>query len=276
MKNKKALIFLICLITLSVFLTGCKRVDDLKVKMGLRNTDFEYIKQNKVQKIIIQSTRDTGFRFIVTDKRAMNDLYEILSTGKVTNEKTDLEPDYIFEFHEGPDKIHKFSYVAGLQKKGVGNFYSDDKSYMVSKRVDNDIIKNLSNLRKPRAFEELYYNVILNFLEQYGSGIPKDRPVGINISDDLEVAKYILSNDIEDFKINLNAKMSNAKLIEKNKEDFSFIINIKTYGYKTTVYKSIITINDRNDNSEVKYYVWCDYKDKGWNISITKDKPENF
>ena len=43
--------------------TGCQKIDDIKLKMGLINKDFEYIKEGKADKIIIQSTRDQGFRF---------------------------------------------------------------------------------------------------------------------------------------------------------------------------------------------------------------------
>ncbi len=276
MRNKKVALFLTVILLSSFIFSGCARIENLKVKFGMKNTDFEYIKQNKIQKIIIQSTRDTGFKFIVTDKRAMNDLYDILSSAKVVQQKTDLEPDYVFEFYEGADKVHRFSYVVGIQKKGLGNFYGDNKSYVVSTRVDNDIIKNLSTLRKPRAFEDLYYDVILNFLDKYGNTLPKDKKVGINVSDDVEVAKYILSTDIEYFKINLDNKMNNAALVNKNKEDFDILISVKTYGYKTKVYKSTITVYNKADNSEIKYYAMCKYDDKSWNIDISTERQKDF
>ena len=37
----------------------------------MKNNDFEYIKENKINKIIIQNTRDPGYRFIVTDKKEL-------------------------------------------------------------------------------------------------------------------------------------------------------------------------------------------------------------
>jgi len=181
------------------------------------------------------------------------------------------------EIYENEDKIHKFSYVAGIQEKGMGNFYDESKNYVVSKRIDNDIIKNMATLRKPRNFETLYYDSILAFIDQNIKNTMKDeKKIGVNISNDVEVAKYMLSIDIEDFKINLKNKMSNLSLVEDNKEDFDILINVKTYGYKTTVYKSVITLYNKTDNSETDYYVWCKNEDKDWKINITEKKPLDF
>ncbi|WP_027632532.1 hypothetical protein [Clostridium hydrogeniformans] len=276
MKVKK-FSYIVVLMLIITLLGGCSKIDKLKVKTGLKNNDFEYMTQNKVEKIVIQSTRDERFKFIVTDKGTVKDLYKILSSAKRVPNKTELDPDYIFEIHENGDKVYKFNYVVGFQEKSIGNFYNDNgDSYQVSKRIDNDIIKNLSTLRKPRKFEELYYDILLKFIDDYGKEIDSSQKVGVNIDDDVEVAKYILSIDLQYFKERLNDKMPNAKVIEKNKEEFDTVINIRTYGYKTKVYKSIITVNDKKNNSETKYYVVCNNDDRGWSINITKEKPDNF
>ncbi|SUY48354.1 putative lipoprotein [Clostridium putrefaciens] len=273
--NKKAIVLLFMLSLICLF-TGCVKTESIKVRLGYKNHDFDFIKQNDVPKITIQSNRDNGFKFIVTDKRTVNEIYNILSSGKAVEGKTNLDADYTFEFYESDDKIYKFSYVAGIQEKGMGNFYDENKNYVVSKRIDNDIIKNMATLRKPRNFETLYYNSILEFIDQNVKTEMKDKKIGINISNDVEVAKYILSSDIEDFKINLKGKMSNLSLVENNKEDFDILVNVKTYGYKTTVYKSVIKLYNKTNNSETDYYVWCKYEDKDWKINITEKKPLDF
>ena len=56
-------------------LTGCGLIDTALVKVGFKNTDFDYLLQNKVDKIIIQSSRDAGFRFIVNDQSAIQNIY---------------------------------------------------------------------------------------------------------------------------------------------------------------------------------------------------------
>lgn len=273
--NKKYLyIFLVVLIFIP--LSGCSKIDNLKVKMGLKNNDFDYMTENKVDKIVIQSNRDPRFRFVVTDKGTIQDLHKILSEAKVANEKTSLEPDYIFEIHQNDETVIKFNYVVGLQEKKQGNFYNDDKAYVVSKRIDNDIIRNLSTLTKPRKFEELYYDTILKFIDKYGDSFDTNKKIGINISDDVEVLKYVLSTDLEYFKDRLNDKLPNAEVVNKNKNDFDILVNVKTYGYKTTIYKSIITLQDKSNNTENKYYVLCNYEDNSWSIDVSKEKPEGF
>lgn len=275
---KKNKLLLLSILLLTFLLSGCNYIDNMKVKLKMKNQDFEYIKQGKVEKIVIQSTRDNGFRFVVTDKSTIRDLYGLLSTGKEATENSKLPPDYIFEFQESADKIHKFNYVAGLNKKGVGNFYDGEKSYSVNKRLDNDIIRNMYSLRKPKDFSDIYYASILKFLSSYGKNINSDgsKSLGINIKDDIECAKYVLSVELEDFKYNLNSTIKDAKLVDNNKEDFDILVSMKTQGYKTTVYKSIITLYNKSEGTELKYYVLGNYENREWTILISESRPEKW
>lgn len=275
---KKNKLLLLSILLLTFLLSGCNYIDNMKVKLKMKNQDFEYIKQGKVEKIVIQSTRDNGFRFVVTDKSTIRDLYGLLSTGKEATENSKLSPDYIFEFQESADKIHKFNYVAGLNKKGVGNFYDGEKSYSVNKRLDNDIIRNMYSLRRPKDFSDIYYASILKFLSSYGKNINSDgsKSLGINIKDDIECAKYVLSVELEDFKYNLNSTIKNAKLVDNNKEDFDILVSMKTQGYKTTVYKSIITLYNKSEGTELKYYVLGNYENREWTILISESRPEKW
>ena len=93
-------------------LTGCGLIDTALVKVGFKNTDFDYLLQNKVDKIIIQSSRDAGFRFIVNDQSAIQNIYKILSKGNIKDEKTSLDPDYVFEIYMG-DEVKSYNYKYG-------------------------------------------------------------------------------------------------------------------------------------------------------------------
>ncbi len=262
----------------ALILSGCDTIDKARVWLKLKNNDFEYIKQGKVEKIVIQSTRDSGFRFVVTDKSTIRDLYGLLSTGKEVESNVPLDPDYIFEFQESSDKIHKFNYVAGLNTKDVGNFYNEEKSYRVNKRLDNDIIRNMYTLRKPRDFDDIYYGSILKFINLYGKSFNPSgtKSVGVNLKDDVESAKYILSLELEDFKYNLNNAMKGAVLAGDNKEEFDILISVKTQGYKTSIYKSIITLYDKSEGTELKYYVLGKHENREWNIQIFESRPEKW
>lgn len=273
-KNRKAL-FLIVLLIFCVFSAGCSKIDDIKVSLGFKNTDFEYIKQGKIEKIVIQSTRDEGFRFIVTDKKAISELYDILSNAKIADTKSSLEPDYIFEMIEG-NKVHKFSYVAGLDKKDSGNLYSDKKIYIVSKRIDNDIIKSFWTIRKPKDFNDVYYRSITDALSQYLEGKKNTPSVGITFKEDIEAAKFILSTDLGEFKNDLNDKFKGVNIANKDKENYDVWVTIKTQGYKSTLYKAIITFWDKNEKSEKKYYVFNKYENGRWSIKVSEKRPDNF
>jgi hypothetical protein len=269
-------LFLAALLVFCFFSSGCSKIDELKVKAGLKNTDFEYIKQGKIQKIVIQSTRDQGFRFIVTDQNAIRELYDILSTAKTSSQKSSLEPDYVFEMDEGNNKVHRFNYIAGLEKKDSGNLYSDDKIYVVSKRIDNDIIKSFWTIRKPKDFKEVYYGSMIDTLNQYLKDKNKNKTVGVSLKDDVESAKFILSTDLEDFKENLKSKFKNVSLADKDKENYDIWVTIKTQGYKSTLYKAIVVFWDKNEKSEKKYYIFDKYENGRWNVKISEEKPDAF
>ena len=108
--NKLSIIVLTALLSASTMLSGCTFVNNLEVKMNLKNEQFEYIKQNKVDKIVIQNVRDSGFRFIVNnsanDSKAIDDIYKILSDASEVSKKSSLDPDYIFEVYIG-DEVKK-------------------------------------------------------------------------------------------------------------------------------------------------------------------------
>lgn len=275
-KNKNKIIIFSFIIIATVIFTGCKSFDEMKVKFGMKNNDFEYIKQGRIKKIIIQSTRDKSFRFVVTDEIAIKNLYEILSISKEVNEKSTLESDYIFEMYEGVNKVHKFNYIAGLDKKDGANLYSKDKSYIVSKRIDNDIIQNFWNIRKPIDFKTVYYDSISKVLDNYVKGDVKNKKILLDISEDNEVSKFILSTDLEFFKRKLLNDF-NIELLKEKNTNCDVLINVKTEGYKATIYKSSVTIKTTLSEKEKIYYVVAKYEKNLWKIQIFEDKkPPEF
>jgi hypothetical protein len=276
LRFKKVIAYTLASVFISISLSGCASIDRAKVSLGLKNTDFEYIMQGKIKDIVIQSTRDPGFKFVVSDQNAISDLYGVLSSAKVVTEKSTLDPDYILELDEGNGTVHKFEYVAAVGKTGSGNLYSDNKIYTVSKRIDNDIIKNFWNIRKPKNFESIYYNSLKTTIDEYFSDKDKDQSIGVNLIDDVDVAKFLLSADLEDLQDSLKCKYKNLEIVKENKDQYDIFVTIKTQGYKSTLYKAIVTFWDKKNQTEVKYYIFNKYENGGWNVSITKDKPADF
>jgi len=276
LRFKKVIAYTLASVFISISLSGCASIDRAKVSLGLKNTDFEYIMQGKIKQIVIQSTRDPGFKFVVSDQNAISDLYDVLSSAKVVTEKSTLDPDYILEMDEGNGTVHKFEYVAAVGKTGSGNLYSDSKIYTVSKRIDNYIIKNFWNIRKPKNFESIYYNSLKTTIDEYFSDKDKDQSIGVNLIDDVDVAKFLLSADLEDLQDSLKGKYKNSEIVKENKDQYDIFVTIKTQGYKSTLYKAIVTFWDKKNQTEVKYYIFDKYENGGWNVNITKDKPADF
>lgn len=196
MRKKKFIILSILIVTIiSSLFSGCTLLDNLAIKANLRNESFDYIKQEKVDQIIIQNFRDSGFRFIVNDPQAINDIYKILKKGKIVSDKSSLDPDYIFEVQIG-DEVKKYNYIVGTDEKGKGNFYNDQESFIVPKTLENTIMQNLSFIRKPRDFQYIYYQSILDILELKKDALSSNSKVGIDISGDRMLEIYIFSRII--------------------------------------------------------------------------------
>ncbi|OVE66123.1 hypothetical protein CCS79_19810 [Clostridium diolis] len=270
MRNSKFLTIVLSLVLVSsMMLSGCSFIDNIEVKMNLKNQQFDYIKQNKVDKIIIQSVRDSGFRFVVNDPKAIDDIYKILSDGSEVSKKSSLDPDYIFEVCTG-DEVRKYQYVVGANEHGTGNFYDDDKAFSVPKNLENTIMQNLSFIRKPRDFNYIYYQSILKVIDKKKDSLSNGNKVGVNISGDTDCLKYIFSVDLEDFKKSLNKTLPSVDLVNNNYEDFDTIIKVKNRGYNSTVFKTLITVDNKKDNSFESYYVTAEYNYKDWDIKISE------
>lgn len=298
MKFKNKLISIFVLLIFCINLSGCTTIDKIEVKLGIKNQDFEYIKQGKINKIVIQNTRDQGFKFTVTDPSAISELYDILSSAKPVEKKSSLQPDYIFEMDEGADKVYKFNYIAGLDPKNGGNLYSDNKTYIVSNRLDSDIIKSLWNINLPKNFSDVYYNSIIKVLQEYLKNTKGNKKIGINLNLDIDALKYILSVDLNEFQSNLSSEVPSAELVSNNK-NYDVTATVVTQGYKRGVskeayktltgktaddstrdsmytYKMIVTLTDNSDKSETDYYVWDINVENSWQFYISTKKFSNY
>lgn len=266
-KIKKSLIAML-LVIVSMGVSGC----------GLGgNKDFEYMSQRNVMKVTIQSTRDQSYKFTVTDDDVINDIYNILSSASVVEEKSTLNPDYILEIYRSPTEVQTFNYVAGLDKKDGGNLYNEDSKYIVSKRLDSDIIKNFANIRKPIDFNYVYYTSVLNCLNNYVSTEEAKENIGVNISDDIMASKFQISTEIEGFKKDLS-KIKNTVFIDDStdKDRLDVVMTINTEGHTSEKYKGIVTFKKNAHEEGTLYYINDVYDEGEWKINISQEKPKDF
>ena len=253
--------------------SGCTVIESIEKKLGLKNDYFNYVNSNDVEQISIQSTRDLSFKFIVTDESAINEMANLLSKAKISESKSTLEPDYKVEFDLG-DEVKEFYYVVGSDE---GNFYNDENIFSVSKRLDEGIIKNLSVIRKPRDFDYIYYQSILDVLQTANKNSDiSNYKVGININGDVDCLKYVFSTDLNTFIEKAREIIPNVEMSNNNDNDFDIVVTIKNRGYDTTNFKTLITVNNKDKNTESKYYVIAVNEFKEWNIDVSESKPDNW
>lgn len=272
MKKFKKLLAVMATISISLSFAGCTAIDNLEKKMGLRNEYFEKFQAENIDQISIQSVRDPGFKFIVTEAKAIGDMYELLYESKDSETKTELAPDYIFEFNMG-DKVERFNYIVGAHE---GNFYNETNNFSVSSRLDEGIMKNLSVIRKPRDFEYIYYNSILKVLELNKKEFT-DAPhkVGVDIQGDIECLKYVFSSDIEEFLKKARKIVPDIALVENNASDFDVVLTIKNKGYDSTTYRSKISVDNKKDKAQEDYYIKGTNEFKEWNIVTSEPNISN-
>lgn len=276
----KKVCYIFISLVLIVTLSGCNSIDRAKVKIGIRNTEFDFMKKNEVKQLVIESKRDKGYRFVVTNEEVIKEVREILASAKKVESKSQLENDYTIEIHERNGKIHKYKYVAGLDRKDGGNFYTEDGQgiFIVSSRLDNDILNNFENIRKPRKFKDVYYTSIINTLNKFTNENKtnlSNKTIGVNFNDDIEVQKFLLSLDMESFKETVDKNYTMVKFTDDT-SSCDYTLSINTEGYTSIVYKSVIKFIDNKTNKENIYYIWSNYEDKEWKINIYDQKPSEF
>lgn len=253
--------------------SGCTVIESIEKKLGLKNDYFDYVNSNDVEQISIQSTRDLSFKFIVTDEGAINEMANLLSKAKISENKSTLEPDYKVEIDLG-DEVKEFYYVVGSDE---GNFYNDENIFSVSKRLDEGIIKNLSVIRKPRDFDYIYYQSILDVLQTASKKSDMSNyKVGININGDVDCLKYVFSTDLNTFIEDAKKIIPNVEMSNNNDSDFDVVVTVKNRGYDTTNFKTLITVNNKDKDTENKYYVVAVNEFKEWNIDVSESKPDNW
>lgn len=276
--KKFRLLALSLVILLASSLSGCTLLNKGLVKLNLKNNDFDYIKENKIEKIIIQSTRDSGFRFIMNDSGAIDDVYKILSSGKKKDKKTNLDADYLVEVYVG-DEVKSYNYVVSVDERGVGNFYDDDNVYLISQKLDDTILSNLSTIRKPKNFEDIYYNSILEVLKVKKDDLTSsNNKVGININGDVDCLKYMFSVDMKTFEKNMDKIIPGAVITDSDTSEYDTVVTVKNRGYSTKVFKTTIVVDDKINKSYETYYVQGNYQNKSWNITVSEPnvKPNNW
>ena len=274
--KKNRVISTILIVIMATTCVSCDFIDSSLVKLGFRNEDFDYVKNNKVDKIVIQSARDTAFRFIVTDENAIQDIYEILRNGKIKDTKTDLQPDYTFEVYYG-EEVKKYSYVAYLEDSDVGNFYDENKSYYVSKNLDQKILQNLSFIRKTKDFDKIYYNSILEVLKVEKDNLTGQK-VGINLAGDVDCLKYIFAVDLENFKKDIKDVISTASLVENNEENYDTVVKVQNKGYSSKIFKTTVIVDNKKSKVYRTYYVHGNYEHRERNIAVSEPekKPNDW
>lgn len=283
---KKNNLIIICLfLIVSVMFSGCTKLNTIQVKLGLKNNDFDYMKNGKVNEIVIQNKRDSGYKFIVTNATAISEIYDILSSAKIADTKSSLNPDYTIYIYENDNSVKKFNYVVGIDKKDGGNFYSNSKNYITTNRLDTQILSQFNDERTPKDFNKIYYTLISECIDKYrASG--NNKAIGIDINDDVTVQKYIFSSELDDFEKSLP---SNVTVLNNPNDPCDVKETVTTEGFKrgafkyggqsytdSYIYKAIVDFYDNSTKSDKKYYVVGINQNDYWNISVSETKSSDF
>lgn len=279
---KKHLLTILSILFCCLLFVACEPVQKAKLNMGIINNNFDYMKNEKaVQKLVIQSERDKGYRFEITNKEVIKEIGDILSKAKKATNKSILKNDYILEVYQRDGDVRIYKYVVGIDKEYGGNFYSDDgkEVFVVSSRLDRDIIENFSDIRKPNKFNELYYDSIMEALGKYIADykiLGTDKTIGFDFGDDLEVQKYILSLEASEFEEKVKTKYPFVKFTEEpSKCDYT--LRFSTEGYTNKSYKIIAHFIDNTNTKEHKYYIWNKENKEGlWQREISDKKIVDF
>lgn len=102
--------------------------------------------------------------------------------------------------------------------------------------------------------------------------------VGINMQGDLDCVKYLFSVELQQFQKELQKVIPGAGIISNNNDEYNVIVTVQNKGYDSETFRTLITIDNKLENTSQKYYVVGHYEFKKWEITVGKDgkKPENW
>ena len=92
----------------------------------------------------------------------------------------------------------------------------------------------------------------------------------------MDCLKYVFSTDLNKFTEKAQQIISNVELVNNNDSDFDVVVTVKNRGYDSTNFKTLITVTNKKENTESKYYVVAVNEFKEWNIDILESKPDNW
>lgn len=270
-------LLLICM--MAFFLISCESITKIQVSVGAKNLEFEFMKNAEdVDNIIIQNVRDQKFKFIINDKNAIIDIYDILSKGKIVDEKSDLSPDYTLTIYIKEEKVFKFNYVTGSFGSSLGNFYDDNgKIFNISNLLDKNIIDNFFLVRKePENFRDTYYNYIISAMNKYNKlGTLNGKKITIDLNGDTEYRRFIFSNDVDIFIDRLLKSNFSAKVYDFDLPKSSDInLQIKTIGFNEYTYKCAYIFTNNLNGSKESYFLKAEYKNKEWIENFEEENEE--
>ena len=271
----KGIIRSLIIFLLVLFLSSCNSISKIEEMIGTKNSEFEYLKNtDNINEIIVENARDEKFKFIITDKYTISDIYDMLSRGKVVLEKSEFKPDYIFTIEDVNGNNYKYYYVAGNFTSIYGNFYDDNnKIFYISDALDKNIINNFLILRKPpQEFNEIYYDCIIQAINKYYDENKDDinKPIAIDLYDDVEYRRFIFSYDVNNFVDKLQQMNLNFNVYDTEKPIQTLtMLSVNTIGFDETTYECKYTFT--KDQAYESYTLRADYKDKKWDTNISKD-----
>ena len=88
----------------------------------------------------------------------------------------------------------------------------------------------------------------------------------------------MFSVDLIAFEKDLKKELSSAEIMKGNNSDYDAKITVKNRGYSTSVFKTLITVENTKEKTVDKYYVEAEYNYKDWDIDIGEpnEKPSDW
>lgn len=86
----------------------------------------------------------------------------------------------------------------------------------------------------------------------------------------------MFSTDIISFLDKAKQIIPNVELVKNNEADFDMVITVKNRGYDSSNFKTLITVKNKKENTEDKYYVSAVNEFKEWNIEVLESKPKGW
>lgn len=205
-------------------------------------------------RIVFTNNKENALRFTIADPKVVEQVASIMSRGKKTESKPDVDADYSIVFYCNDGTQYSFSYWMGASENGMDvNLKDNQGNYLsISDSLDTYITNSTKMSLRPEDFVRLYSSCISDAISTLEPEDGSKTTVGVDIESDRRMRRYTMS--YEEKRLMNSIKSDKLTVLQLNEDGkYTYVLSFLTTIYN--VNKAEIKVNILKTSDQTKQTV---------------------